>query len=642
MRPPPIAARAALRARCAMRDAADRAPALRFARRRCRAKPPRRLARAPQHDSAESAGRAAADRRAPRRRTGRPARRHASAAVTAEAAAAGAPSVPPAAALPCAAAPRPPLETIETRPSNQGDKPMPAQGNAQRTAPLARPAPTDAGHGKFKKQLSLTDLTFIGLGAIFGSGWLFAASHVSTIAGPAGILSWLLGGFAVLLLGIVYCELGAALPRAGGVVRYPVFSHGPLLGYLMGAITLIAFSSLIAIEVVAARQYAAAWFAGLTVEGSGNPTTLGWLVQAALLCFFFYLNYSSVKTFAKANNVISVFKFVVPLAVIVVLFAFFKPANLTLHGFAPFGMPGVEMAVSAGGIIFAYLGLTPIVSVASEVRDPQRTIPIALILSIVLSTLIYVLLQLAFLGGIPSAMLAGGWLAYMVVADAMISPSGCGNIYMNATPRVVYGWAKTGTFFKVFARVDEASGIPRAGLWLTFALALFWTLPFPSWEALINTVSAALVLSYAVAPVSVAALRRTAPGLPRPFRASAFALTGPASFVIAALIVYWSGWRTVSWLLGLQIAMFAVYLACRRRVPTAHLSLAEQVRSCAWLIAFYALMIVASYFGGFGGTGQLAHPYDTFAVAAVALVIYYWGAHTGVPSAKLQLDDDEN
>ncbi|AHE36158.1 APC family permease [Burkholderia pseudomallei] len=541
---------------------------------------------------------------------------------------------------------------------------MPAQGNAQRTAPLARPASTDAGHGKFKKQLSLTDLTFIGLGAIFGSGWLFAASHVSTIAGPAGILSWLLGGFAVLLLGIVYCELGAALPRAGGVVRYPVFSHGPLLGYLMGAITLIAFSSLIAIEVVAARQYAAAWFAGLTVEGSGNPTTLGWLVQAALLCFFFYLNYSSVKTFAKANNVISVFKFVVPLAVIVVLFAFFKPANLTLHGFAPFGMPGVEMAVSAGGIIFAYLGLTPIVSVASEVRDPQRTIPIALILSIVLSTLIYVLLQLAFLGGIPSAMLAGGWhdigkafslpyrdialalgvgwLAYMVVADAMISPSGCGNIYMNATPRVVYGWAKTGTFFKVFARVDEASGIPRAGLWLTFALALFWTLPFPSWEALINTVSAALVLSYAVAPVSVAALRRTAPGLPRPFRASAFALTGPASFVIAALIVYWSGWRTVSWLLGLQIAMFAVYLACRRRVPTAHLSLAEQVRSCAWLIAFYALMIVASYFGGFGGTGQLAHPYDTFAVAAVALVIYYWGAHTGVPSAKLQLDDDEN
>ena len=124
-----------------------------------------------------------------------------------------------------------------------------------------------SGKGKFKKQLSLMDLTFIGLGAIFGSGWLFAASHVSAIAGPAGIFSWLLGGFSVLLLGIVYCELGAALPRAGGVIRYPVYSHGPLLGYLMGFITLIAFSSLVAIEVVAARQYAAAWFPELTKAG---------------------------------------------------------------------------------------------------------------------------------------------------------------------------------------------------------------------------------------------------------------------------------------------------------------------------------------------------------------------------------------
>lgn len=531
------------------------------------------------------------------------------------------------------------------------------------SAPLSSATSAGAAQGRFKRQLSLTDLTFIGLGAIFGSGWLFAASHVATIAGPAGIVSWLLGGFAVLLLGVVYCELGAALPRAGGVVRYPVFSHGPLLGYLMGFTTLIAFSSLIAIEVVAARQYAAAWFPSLTKEGSNDPTALGWCLQAALLCFFFYLNYSSVKTFAKTNNLISVFKFIVPLTVIGVLFTFFQPDNLTMHGFAPFGLPGIEMAVSAGGIIFAYLGLTPIVSVASEVRNPQRTIPIALLLSILLSTLVYVLLQLAFLGGIPSSALANGWhevskafslpyrdialalgvgwLAYMVVADAVISPSGCGNIYMNATPRVIYGWAKTGTFFKVFTRVDEASGIPRAALWLTFGLSVFWTLPFPSWEALINTVSAALMLSYAVAPISVAALRRNAPDLPRPFRASAFAVTGPASFVIAALIVYWSGWHTVSWLLGLQIVMFGIYLACGRWVPTAHLTLVEQVRSSLWLIAFYVLMIAASYVGGFGGTGQLAHPYDTLVVAGIGLVIYYWGARTGVPAAKLQLDDDE-
>lgn len=235
-----------------------------------------------------------------------------------------------------------------------------------------------------------------------------------------------------------------------------------------------------------------------------------------------------------------------------------------------------------------------------------------------------------------------GWLAYLVVADAVISPSGCGNIYMNATPRVVYGWARTGTFFKIFTRIDEQSGIPRPALWLTFGLSVFWTLPFPSWEALINVVSAALVLSYAVAPITVAALRKSAPELARPFRVKGFALLGPVSFVIAALIVYWSGWGTVSWLLGLQILMFVIYLLCKRLVPTDHLSLGEQVRSSLWLIAFYALTIGISYLGSFGGIGVLAHPFDTLTVTLMALCIYYWGANTGVPSAKLALDGDES
>ena len=86
----------------------------------------------------------------------------------------------------------------------------------------------EAAQAGFKKQLGLIDLTFIGLGAVFGSGWLFSASYVADIAGPAGIVSWLIGGAAVLLLGLVYCELGAALPHSGGVVRYPVYSHGEI------------------------------------------------------------------------------------------------------------------------------------------------------------------------------------------------------------------------------------------------------------------------------------------------------------------------------------------------------------------------------------------------------------------------------
>lgn len=516
--------------------------------------------------------------------------------------------------------------------------------------------------GKFHKSLNLTDLTFIGLGSIFGSGWLFSASYVSSLAGPAGVLSWVIGGAAVLLLGLVYCELGAALPHAGGPVRYPAYSHGSLLGYLMGLMTLIAFSSLIAIEVVACRQYAAAWFPALSMPGSNHPSLLGWIVQLVLLGVFFALNYWSVKTFARANNLISIFKFVVPLLVIVVLLAFFRPENFTLHGFTPFGFSGVEAAVSAGGIIFAYLGLTPIISVASEVQNPQRTIPIALILSVVLSTIIYLLLQIAFLGSVPADMLANGWggiskafslpfhdiaaalgigwLAFLVVTDAVISPSGTGNIYMNATPRVVYGWARGGTFFRVFTRIDGKSGIPRPALWLTFALAVFWTLPFPSWSAMINVVSAALVLSYAVAPVTTAALRRNAAGMPRPFRVRGFGVIGPLSFVIAALIVYWSSWKTVSWLLGLQIALYAIYVAYVAVTPARRAQLAQDVRSSLWLVALYALLMTASWLGAFGGKGWVVHPWDSLLVTAIALLTYYWGARTGLPAGKMEFSAD--
>lgn len=519
---------------------------------------------------------------------------------------------------------------------------------------------------QFKKQLTLVDLTFIGLGAIFGSGWLFSASHVAAQAGPAGIISWLIGGFAVLILGLIYCELGAALPRAGGIIRYPVFSHGPLQGYLLGSITVIAFSSLIAIEVVAAREYAAAWFPSLTHIEGGNrsPTVVGWLFQFFLLCFFFALNYFSVKTFALANNIISVLKFAVPLLVIVALLYHFKPANFSVTEFAPMGAQGVQGAVSAGGIIFAYLGLTPIISVASEVKKPQFTIPFALILSVVLATVIYVVLQVAFLGAVPTelltngwqglnekfplpyrdiAMLLGlGWLAILVVSDAIVSPSGCGNIYMAATPRVIYAWSNTNTFFKIFTKVDEKSGIPRYALWLTFALALFWTMPFPSWDKLISVVSAALVLSYALAPVTVGALRLNAPDLVRPFYVKGFKVLGPLSFVIASFIVYWSGWNVISWLLGSQLVLVLLYLLFKRLVPVHEVTLAQQFKSSAWLIVYYILMILASYLGDFGeGAGHvLPAPFDTLFVMLVALVCYYWGINSGLAKPLIKEDNE--
>ena len=226
------------------------------------------------------------------------------------------------------------------------------------------------------------------------------------------------------------------------------------------------------------------------------------MVQLGLLGAAFLLNYWSIGVFAKANSIITLIKYITPTVVIIVLLTQLKPANFSVHGFAPFGISGITAAITTGGIMFAYLGLQPIIGLAGEVKNPQRNVPLALIISTVLAAILYILLQIAFLGSIPTDRLGGGWagvadkfsapfldiatilgfgwLAVLVTADAVISPSGTGNIFMSTTSRVVFGWARNGTLFRVFGWVDERTGIPRPALWLTFGLAIFWTLPFPS------------------------------------------------------------------------------------------------------------------------------------------------------------------
>jgi amino acid transporter len=166
--------------------------------------------------------------------------------------------------------------------------------------------------------------------------------------------------------------------------------------------------------------------------------------------------------------------------------------------------------------------------------------------------------------------------------------------------------------FKVFAKVNKSTGIPRPSLWLSFALAVFWTLPFPSWDALVNVCSVALILSYAIAPVSAAALNVNAKQLNKLLQIKGMAVIAPVSFVFASYIVYWSGWNTVSWLLGSQLVMFAVYCVdVKKSVPKDDVSFAQQLKSSWWIVGYYVMLLILSYLGSFGnGVGLLRTPVD--------------------------------
>jgi amino acid transporter len=520
--------------------------------------------------------------------------------------------------------------------------------------------------GKFQRKLGLLDLTFLGLGAIIGSGWLFASQSGAQLAGPSAWIAWVIGAVAVGLIGLVYAELGGALPRAGGIIRYPDYSHGPIVGYLMGFAALIAYSSVASIEAEAMRGYAQTWWHALGTS-TGNVTVLGWFVQLVLLFIFLMINYWSVNVFGKVNSVVTAVKFIVPVLTVVVFFTHFHGSNFTSHGFAPGGFTGIESAVSTAGIVFAFLGFRQAVDFAGEAKNPNRTVPIAILTAIGLAAVLYILLQVCFIGAVPSSDLSAGWsalnfkspfanlagalglawMANLLFADAVLSPSGTGNIYLSSTARVIFAWARNGTFFSKFGNLSPGSTVPRAALILTFFLSVFWTLPFPTWGKLVGVVSSATVMTYIIGPISAAALRRSAPQVKRPFRLRGMGVIAPIAFIVASLIIYWTGWAIDSWLIGVQLLVFIIYLviqAVNKNAFPQGIPFAQALKSSIWLVVYYIIMLLVSKFGAtaFGGSGLLKTPVDQIIVAVISLIAYYWGVAVALPTANITEEEVED
>lgn len=520
-----------------------------------------------------------------------------------------------------------------------------------------------AQQGGFKKRLGLLDLTFLGLGAIIGSGWLFASRTGATMAGSDAWIAWVLGAIAVMLIGLVYAELGGALPRAGGIIRYPEYSHGSLLGYVMGFASLLAYSSVAGIEVEAVRGYATYWAPGLT-NASGGPTASGWVLQLGLLVIFFLLNYWSVNVFGKVNSVVTAIKFIVPALALIILLTQFHVHNLSVAGASPGGFHGVANAISTAGIVFAFLGFRQAIDFAGEAKNPQRDVPRAVILSIVIGAIVYILLQIAFLGAVPASSLTNGWanigfakspfadlakalgmiwLANILLVDAVISPAGTGNIYLSSTSRVVFAWAKNGVFYSIFQKVDPRTGVPRSALWLTFILSAIWIMPlhFQAWNGLVGAVTSATVMTYIFGPVSAAALRRTGANLHRPFRLPGMGIIAPLAFVAASCIVYWSGWSIDELLIGLILGSLILYFAFMDKTPETRARLGTDLKAGGWVIVYYLFIGVLSKYGTFGGSGAIKAPWDTIIVAVGGLVCYYWGVASALPQPRIDSDDVE-
>ena len=316
-------------------------------------------------------------------------------------------------------------------------------------------------------------------------------------------------------------------------------------------------------------------------------------------------------------------------------------------------------AVSTSGIIFALLGFEQAIQLAGESRNPKRDIPRATILSILIGATIYILLQVVYIAALPAATYAAGWahldyknisgpfaglatlvglgwLATILYIDAIISPGGTGLIYTTSTSRITYGLSRNGYIPVQYERVTPR-GVPWLGMLTAFVAACICFLPFPSWQQLVGFITSASVLMYAGAPLAFGVFREKLPDVERPYRLAAGEVMAPFAFIVANLIILWSGWKT-DVRLGVAIIIGYALLAVSRAF---HLNPAEpplELRSAQWLLPYLLAMGIIVRVSAFG---PMKDPWLTewtslAVVAVVSLVVYYWAKSVALPPDRIR------
>ncbi|AEW96308.1 MULTISPECIES: APC family permease [Streptomycetaceae] len=505
----------------------------------------------------------------------------------------------------------------------------------------------------YRRSLGTVSLTAVGLGSIIGSGWLFGAAKASHLAGPAAVLAWVIGAVVALTIALTYTELGSMFPKAGGMVRYGQYSHGSLAGYLAAWANWIAIVSVIPGEATASVQYMSSWkwawaqglYNGKELTGSGVA------LASVLLIIYFVLNWFAITLFAKTNTAITVFKIVVPtLTAATLMLAHFDTHNLhSAGGFAPHGWNAVFNAVAVSGIVWAYNGFQSPLNMAAEARNPRRSLPKAVISSILIALVIYVALQIAFLMAVPSQDLAKhgwsgltfnspladlaiawgvNWLAILLYADAFISPSGTGMIYAATTSRMIHGVQENGHLPGIFGKVDPKTGVPRPALLLNLVVAFIFLAVFRGWGSLAEIVSVATVISYITGPVAVMSLRRVAPDLPRPVMLKAMPVIAPLAMVFGSLVLYWAKWPLTGKVILIMAIGLPVWAWYELRKPWAELK--PHLKAGVWMVAYLFVMAFTSFVGStqYGGRGWLPEGWDLLVVVVIGLVFYFWGVRS--------------
>ncbi|CAH1850678.1 APC family permease [Convivina intestini] len=507
-----------------------------------------------------------------------------------------------------------------------------------------------------QNKIGLVQLVLLGLGSLIGSGWLFGSWEATMVAGPAAIISWVIGAIVISVIAYNYIELGTMFPESGGMSKFAQYTHGSLLGFIASWANWVSLVTLIPIEAVAAVQYMSTWpwaWANWTSHFvvNGSITTPGLMVVFGFIVIFTLLNFWSVTLLTRFTTFISFFKLGVPILTIVMLtLSGFHPGNYgsSLHEFMPYGSAPIFAATTVSGIIFSFNAFQTIINMGSEVKNPKRDISLGIVLSLGISAVLYILIQSTYITSIDPTMLAKygwhglnfqspfadlaillgiHWLAVLLYMDAFISPFGTGVSFAASTSRALAAMASNKHIPQFVGKINEKYGIPRLAMIANAILSMLMVSIFRSWGTLASVISTSTLIAYLTGPVTVVSLRKMAPNFNRPVKSKNLKFMAPFAFVLASLATYWAMWPTTIEVILIIALGLPFYFYYEWRQGWDRERSRKQVAGSFWMISYLIVLSVMSYIGSkeFNGIGLIHYPLDFLMVILVSLGFYAWG-----------------
>jgi len=490
--------------------------------------------------------------------------------------------------------------------------------NVFRTKPIAPSPHVDAGEpiegslegeATLKRVLTTPQLVLLGIGAIIGAGiFVLTGQAAANHAGPAVTLSFVLAGFACALAGLCYAEFAAMLPVSGSAYSYSYATLGEVVawfiawnlileylfavatvavgwsGYLNGLLASIGHWLNVSLAIPDALASAPLTYANHRLTHTGaivNLPAIAIVIAIAALC------YRGITQSAIANNVVVTIKLVVILLFIGFSLQYVNPGNW--EPFIPpaddegrFGFQGVARAASI--VFFAYIGFDAISTAAQETKNPQRSMPIGILGSLVVCTLLYIAVCAVLTGMLPYPLLGTAqpvataleaypdllWLKTFVEIGAVAGLSSVILVMTMAQARIFYAMSHDGLISKMFGRVHPVYRTPHIGTVFVGAVAaaLAGLLPI---GVLGDLVSMGTLLAFATVCIGVLVLRYTKPDVTRAFRVPGAIIVCPLG-ALACLYLFWQAfrdnWQWMTAWIAIGMVVYFTYSARRSALNT--------------------------------------------------------------------------